>query len=222
MTPEQHMLAAADLLLECMSSAGLDCVPHNALSDAWSAQGDLELVARLPTPVLPRYLQLAASEMRSIAHVDQRVVAQSAAAVRLTRGLTCRARSARHVGVFFTARREQLAAQARALGLPRTSVRQDLADLIAAATPLDDTWLVEARCAGGMLYVLVGHTHTLEPDDDPAAYPAGGWEPVVASTDPDAPLRGYPNRLPPPGPRVVDEPPDESIDPWLPVTRLGL
>ncbi len=216
------MLTAADLLLECMSSAGIDCVHHNAASDAWSAHGDLELVAEVPSAVLPKYLATAAAEMQRVSYVRQRVAEQSAAAVRLTPGLSCKARRARYAGVVFAARRDLLAAQARALGLQRTAIRKDLSLLLAAAARLDDAWLVEAPCADGTLYVLVARTHTLEPDDDPAAYPSGGWDAVVVGTDPDALLRGYPNRLPARESRLVDSPPDESIDPWLPVTRLDL
>lgn len=222
MSTEENMLAAADLLLECMSSAGLDCVHHNSASDAWSAHGDLELIAQVPSAVLPKYISSSATEMQRVSYVHQRVVEQSAAAVQFTHGLTCKARRARYAGLFFAARRDLLAAQARRLGLPRTAVREDLALLVEAAARLDRVWIVEAPCADGTLFVLVAHTHTLEADDDPAAYPAGGWEAVVAGTDPDALLRGYPTRLPAGGPKLVDSPPDESIDPWLPVTRLDL
>jgi len=221
-TLEQRMLTAADLLLECMSSAGLDCVPHNAGTDAWSAHGDLELIAKVPAAVLPKYLSLAAAELPRVTYVQQRAVEQSVGAVRLARGLTCKARRAEYVGCFFAARRGVLDEQARALGLPRTAVAEDLAVLLRAAAFLDKAWLVEARCAGGDLYVLVAPVHALAPDDDPAAYPAGGWQAIVAATAHDTILRGFPSPVPRPGPRIDDEAPEEAVDPWLPVTRLDL
>jgi len=222
MTLEQTMFTAADFLLECMSSAGIECIDHSPASDAWSAQGDLELIVRVPAAALPKYLMVSAQEMRRVSHVHKRVVEESATAVGLTRGLTCKASALRYVGNVFSARRELLAAQARRLGLHRTRVGPELAALIEAAAFLDKAWLVEARCAEGSIYVLVASTRELEPDDDPAAYPAAGWEAFVASTNRARLLRGYPNAATPLGPPLIDEAPRESVDAWLPVTRVGL
>jgi hypothetical protein len=219
---DQRMLTAADFLLECMSSAGAECVAHSAASDAWSAHGDLEVVARVPAAVLSKYLSVAVDEMRRIDHVHRRVIDESRDAVRLTRRFPCRAHRARYVGAFFAVRRELLAQQARALGLHLTGVGADVAKLVETAALLDKAWLVTARCATSELFVLVAPTHELEPDDDPAAYPARGWQAITAATDPERLLRGYGGAPRSRAPRVADRAPSDSIDPWLPVMRTDL
>jgi len=79
------------------------------------------------------------------------------------------------------------------------------------------------RCDNGDLYVLVAPpTRELEPDDDPDAYVAGGFEPALASPDARRLLHGYAQPAAAPAPRVEDETPDGVVDPWIPVTEVDL
>jgi hypothetical protein len=129
----------------------------------------------------------------------------------------------RAVGVELRARRDELAARARAMGLMGTRLGPAVTALVDAASPLDRARLVTAVCRRGRVFLLVAPPRTpIAADEDPAAHVDGGWEPFVASPALDDVLRGpIPERVPPQ--RVHDAParPD-GVDPWIPVTEIEL
>lgn len=222
-TVDQQIMAATNYALECMSSAGVDCLADSDARDGWSAQGDLELVTQLPLALLPTRVQVAAADLTDGRLAIERVVMEARRAEMRARDLSCRAVSVRYIGGRFIARRDQLSERARWLGLPHTTAAAAITALITATVALDRVRLVEANCDTGKVYALVEPpTRKLAADDDPEAYDGGGWQVFAASDDAARLIDGY---LHPPRPRAAplsDAAPVEFVHPWLPITEVDL
>ncbi len=205
-----------------MGSAGTTCLYTSAAGTGWIAQTDLELIASEPPPVLAAQLLRAADKIGATADADHALAAESNLAAPLTRDLSCRAESVRNVGAEFRTRRLALVSRAENLGLGGTRAGPAVAALAGAAETLDGARLVRVRCRKGDLFVLLSPPQgKLDPDEDPRAHAGGGWRAFLVSYDESRVLRGL--RAPEAAAKqIVDPAPRDIVDPWIPVTEVGL
>lgn len=222
-TVDQMAAAAADTLLACLGGGSDGCAPVSPASEGWIAQGYLETIAWLPAALVPEAMLDAADDHRDPRIVDGRIATEIATAQERARDLSCRTAAVEPGGEAIAQRRAELVALATRMGVAGTAARPALTELAEASARLDRARLVTARCHGGDVYVLVvPPAHPIAPDEDPAAYAAGGWEAILASSDRAAVLLGGVPPLPAEAPPIEDAAAEGMIDPWLPIPEVEL
>ncbi len=222
-TTDQQIMAATNFALECMSSAGVDCLADGDAGPGWSAQGDLELIMQLPLALIPGRMMTAADELADGRAAVERIVQEARRAEMRARDLSCTAISVSYIGERFITRRDQLSERARWLGLSHTAAAAAITALVTATVALDRVRLVEASCETGKVFALVEPpTRRLAADDDPEAYAGGGWQVFAASDKAERLLDGYRHPARPRTTPLKDSAPNEFIHPWLPITEVDL
>lgn len=222
-TADQQRMTATDYALECMSSAGVGCLTVGPAADGWSALGDLRTALRAPLPLLAEQILAAETRLREGRYTEPRLAALARPVEMWARDLSCRAVAMRTVGAELAALRRRLATTGKWRGLGHTAAGPALDALVAAAAPLDRSYLATAHCTGGKVFALLAPpARAPAADEDPRAYDAGGWQVFAVARSPDALLSGYRAPPTPAAPRVADQPPEFAVDPWLPLTEVDL